>query len=182
MWLNMRFTTKLITRSNLNSREHYRVKAKRGAAERAKLKDSILAAISHEQPCFISDGKLNQPVIVKVTRVAPSNGLDRDNLWGAGKFAIDGITDGLGLDNDRDQRLEWEMSQRKCTKREGYSVEVEVQPYRVLRVPGNGDVVALLSSKLTSTQVKDLGIPRLVGGRVRLECQGTIVDVLLTIP
>lgn len=44
------------------------------------------------------------------------------------------------------------------------------------------ELIALLASKLTSTQVKDLGVPRLVGGRIRLDCQNTIVDILIQSP
>lgn len=64
------------------------------------------------------------PVRVIVTRVAPSSGLDEhDGLGAALKGCIDGIADGLGLTNDRDPRVTWELRQQRGR---GYAVEVEI--------------------------------------------------------
>lgn len=65
------------------------------------------------------------PATVKLTRVAPSNGLDDDNLRGALKSVRDGIADALGVD-DRDPRVTWEYDQRRGKPRE-YAVEVEIR-------------------------------------------------------
>lgn len=188
--MKIELACKVVTKSNANSREHYRVKAKRIAAERAKVGEALEAVLRWEQPSFVSaDSKMNgfgrqsfklhTPVIIKMIRVAPSKGLDDDNLYSALKGVRDSIAEVLGFKDDSTQMLKFEVGQKTCKKREGYMVEVTIQPYRTLRVAGNGDVVSLLASKLTSTQVKDLGVPRLVGGRIRLDCQNTIVDVLI---
>lgn len=67
------------------------------------------------------------PVIVTVTRVAPSKGLDpHDGLGAALKGLIDGIADGLGLKSDRDDRVEWRLAQRRGPAGV-YAVEVTIQ-------------------------------------------------------
>lgn len=53
------------------------------------------------------------PLVVTVTRVAPSRGLDpHDGLGAALKGVIDGIADALGID-DRDSRVQWRLLQRR---------------------------------------------------------------------
>lgn len=184
--MKIELTVKMVTHCLANSRKHWREKARQVAAERAKMKEALEAVLGWEQPSFVQFhtrgvGKttLLEPVIIKMTRVAPSRGLDSDNLYSACKSGRDSIAEVLGFTDDSNQMLKFEVDQKTCKKSAGYSMEVTIQPYRTLRVAGNGDVVALLASKLTSTQVKDLGVPRLVGGRIRLDCQNTIVDVLI---
>jgi hypothetical protein len=61
------------------------------------------------------------PCTVTMTRVAPSNGLDSDNLSGSMKAIRDAVAEWLGVD-DRDARIEW-----KCAQRRGpWSVELEI--------------------------------------------------------
>lgn len=70
------------------------------------------------------------PVRVVVTRLAPSDGLDpHDGLGAALKGCIDGIADALGLSNDRDARVTWELNQRRAPKGV-YAVEVRIEPRR----------------------------------------------------
>lgn len=176
--MKIEFSCKVVTKCLANSRSHWRAKAKQVAAERSKIKEALEAVLYYEQPPFFV-GKLLEPVIIKMIRVAPSKGLDDDNLYSALKGVRDSIAEVLGFKDDSTQMLKFEVGQKTCKKSAGYMVEVTIQPYRTLRVAGNGDVVALLASKLTSTQVSDLGVPRLVGGRIRLDCSGTIVDVLI---
>jgi hypothetical protein len=67
------------------------------------------------------------PVIVTVTRIAPSTGLDpHDGLGAALKGVIDGIADGLKLTNDRDDRVTWKLAQRRGPAGH-YSVSVTVE-------------------------------------------------------
>jgi len=64
------------------------------------------------------------PVVVTVTRVAPSRGLDpHDGLGAALKGIIDGVADGLGLSDDRDSRVAWRLEQRRGQ----YAVEVRIE-------------------------------------------------------
>ena len=68
------------------------------------------------------------PLVVRITRVAPSAGLDvHDGLGAALKGVIDGIADGLGLSNDRDERVRWELNQRRG-RQGNYLVEVCIKP------------------------------------------------------
>lgn len=52
------------------------------------------------------------PCTVVLTRVAPSNGLDTDNLAGALKGCRDAVAHWLGVD-DRDPRIVWAYDQRR---------------------------------------------------------------------
>jgi hypothetical protein len=174
------FTAKLKTVCLVNSREHYRVKAKRVAFEREEIGRAMRGALSERRPFFIVDGRLFQPVLIKMTRVAPSKGLDDDNLYSALKGVRDSITEVLGLKDDSNQMLRFEVSQRTSTKRQGYSVEVSICPYHTLRVQATDIITQYLAGKVTSQQVEGLGNPKLVGGRIRLDCGGTVVDVLLS--
>lgn len=61
--------------------------------------------------------------VVRITRVAPSNGLDFDGLAAACKAVVDGIADWLGVD-DRDPRVKWEYDQRRGKT---YAVEIEIR-------------------------------------------------------
>lgn len=63
------------------------------------------------------------PVVVTMTRVAPSSGLDDDNLRPALKAVRDGIADVLGVD-DRDWRVRWEYDQRRGP----WGVEIKLDP------------------------------------------------------
>jgi hypothetical protein len=66
------------------------------------------------------------PVVVTLTRIAPSNGLDpHDGLPSSMKGICDGVCDGLGIKNDRDERITWRFAQRRGRPRE-YAVEVRI--------------------------------------------------------
>lgn len=67
------------------------------------------------------------PCTVVLTRVAPSGGLDpHDGLGAALKGVIDGVADGLGLANDRDERVTWVLTQRRGSRKQ-YAVEVRIE-------------------------------------------------------
>jgi hypothetical protein len=73
-----------------------------------------------------SQGLLNRfpelSVMVSLTRVAPSGGLDRDNLTASFKAVIDEVAKQLGVD-DRDPRFDF-----KCAQRRGkWAVEVTIE-------------------------------------------------------
>lgn len=66
------------------------------------------------------------PVVVTITRIAPSSGLDpHDGLGAAMKGTIDGVADALGLRSDRDPRVTWRLDQARGKPRE-YAVRVEI--------------------------------------------------------
>lgn len=92
------------------------IKANERKKQRAALRMLTMAHV--KSPTF--------PLVVTVTRIAPSSGLDpHDGLGAALKGCIDGIADGLGLTNDRDERVTWRLTQRRGKPRE-YAVEVAV--------------------------------------------------------
>lgn len=102
----------LKTVSLANVREHWTKRSKRAKAHRTTAKTL----------CRPVATAIGLPVVVTLTRVAPSNGLDDDNLRPALKSVRDGIADAFGLD-DRDPRIEWRYGQRKGP----YSVIVEIE-------------------------------------------------------
>jgi hypothetical protein len=64
------------------------------------------------------------PCVVLLTRVAPSAGLDDDNLSGSLKAIRDQVAHWLRVD-DRDPRVSWTYAQRRG-KRGEWAVEVSV--------------------------------------------------------
>lgn len=73
------------------------------------------------------------PLVVTVTRVAPSRGLDpHDGLGASLKGVIDGIADALGVD-DRDPRVIWRLEQRRGP----WAVEVRFMPVSLAEVATN---------------------------------------------
>ena len=70
------------------------------------------------------------PLVVTITRVAPSRGLDpHDGLGASLKGVIDGIADALGVD-DRDPRVIWRLQQRRGP----WAVEVRFMPVALAEV------------------------------------------------
>lgn len=87
--------------SGLNAREHWRARARRVRAER----DAVALYLAREKRPAL-------PVRVELVRVAPSNGLDSDNLQGSLKACRDQVADWLGTD-DRDPRIAWVYAQER---------------------------------------------------------------------
>ena len=102
-----------------NDREHWAAKARRVKAERQGMHWGMVTAAPGRQRF----GSL-LPCTVTLTRVAPSAGLDGDNLQGSLKACRDGVADWLGVD-DRDPRVTWHYEQRRGGRGE-YAVEVSI--------------------------------------------------------
>lgn len=98
------------TAPGLNVREHWRARARRVRSER-------LAAgmVLNSQP------RPPIPCTVRLTRVAPSNGLDDDNLAGALKAVRDQVADWLGVDDKDRATVRYVYAQRRGP----WAVEVE---------------------------------------------------------
>jgi hypothetical protein len=92
----------LRTSSGLNAREHFRVRAKRVKAEREAVAWMLHGATKPALPCS-----------VLLTRVAPSNGLDDDNLCGALKSVRDQVAQWLGVDDRHSMRVRYRYAQRR---------------------------------------------------------------------
>lgn len=95
-------TIPLRTSSGLNAREHFRVKAKRVKKEREAVRWVVA---SHKRPAV--------PCSVLLTRVAPSNGLDDDNLVGSLKAVRDEIAAWLGVDDRKSLQVRYRYAQRR---------------------------------------------------------------------
>lgn len=69
---------------------------------------------------------LERGLVITLTRIAPCDLDGHDNLRTALKPVVDGITDALGLKNDRDHRISWQYAQRQDGVR-FYAVDVLVE-------------------------------------------------------
>lgn len=98
------------TGRGLNDREHWRARYRRVNCEKQAVGWKLSGSRKPNLPCGIT-----------LTRVAPSNGLDGDNLQGSLKACRDAVAAWLGVD-DADKRVTWIYFQRRG---KGYSVEIE---------------------------------------------------------
>lgn len=92
----------LRTAPGLNVREHFRVRAKRVKKER----EAVAWMLKNQQRPPI-------PCSVLLTRVAPSRGLDDDNLAGSLKGVRDEIANWLGVDDAKRERVRYHYAQFK---------------------------------------------------------------------
>lgn len=107
-------TLPIRTVSESNARDGWRAHAARAKKQRVAAYFGVLAG-QGRRPIVL-------PLVVTLTRIAPSSGLDDDNLRGALKACRDGVADALGVD-DRDARVTWLYGQR----RGAWGVEVRVE-------------------------------------------------------
>ena len=102
----------LRTAPGQNAREHHMVRARRVKAERHAV-------------AWAMNGKpvppASMPVVVVLTRTAPGNSLDGDNLQGALKAVRDQVADWLRRD-DADPSIVWQYAQRRAP----WSVQIVV--------------------------------------------------------
>lgn len=90
------------TQGGTNSREHWRVRDRRVRAERSLVAWSLRNEIGPALPC-----------VVTLTRCAPSNGLDDDNLASALKSVRDEVAKWLGVDDRHRDIVRYEYEQRR---------------------------------------------------------------------
>jgi hypothetical protein len=101
----------LRTAPGMNVREHYMVRAKRVKAEKERAAWE-LARWAAKPPI---------PCVVVLTRFAPSNGLDDDNLAGSLKGVRDAVADWLGVDDRDRSRVRYLYEQQRA----GWGVGIE---------------------------------------------------------
>jgi hypothetical protein len=106
------------TVSALNAREHWRARARRVKHERQAT--ALFLRQEGVRPLL--------PCSVHLTRIAPSNGLDSDNLPGAVKGVRDQIADWLGVDDKRADLVSYHYAQ----ERGPWGVRVEFKPAEVV--------------------------------------------------
>jgi hypothetical protein len=109
-------TVPVRTRSETNMREHHMARHRRRKTVRVTVGLVVRGALQ--------GAGVSGPLEVVMTRCAPSNGLDGDNLVSSLKSVRDGVADALGID-DRDPRVTWRCEQRRA-KRGDWSVEIRI--------------------------------------------------------
>jgi len=101
--------------SEMNSREHWRARARRAATQRKAVLMHLRARA--ERPAAT-------PLRVTITRVAPRR-LDSDNAVTSGKHVRDAVADWLGIDDRRDDLVRYEVTQEQRPK--AYAVRVRIE-------------------------------------------------------
>lgn len=109
------FRLPLKTENPLNTRQHYRKVAKRGAHE--KFVTLAVARAHITQPVTL-------PCVVVVTRIS-AGVLDRDALAASAKHIVDGVCAVIGVDDGEVDKVLVQYRQEPC-KRGEYGVRVEV--------------------------------------------------------
>ena len=120
-------TIPLRTVSGLNAREHWRKRTARVKRERKAVTDQLLALSLWARPPA-------PPVVVKLTRIGPSNGLDPfDNLPSSLKGAVDAIAAWLGVDDCKSELVRYECAQERGKE---WGVRVEISPMNAGQMRG----------------------------------------------
>jgi hypothetical protein len=119
----VRVSIPIKTSNPLNNSQGFSKWATFGRAKERREQRSITALVVG---AALRSNWIGLPCVITLTRVAPSNGLDDDAIGPALKSVRDGITDALGLKNDRDPLLVWAYAQRRGAQKQ-YAVEVEIQ-------------------------------------------------------
>ena len=102
----MQFDLPIKTVSTLNTREHFRVAAKRKALQRAQTRRAVEGLPIPQLP-----------VIVCLTRHSAGFLDPHDNLPSAFKHVVDELATWMGID-DADKRVRWTYEQEKCKRGE----------------------------------------------------------------
>ncbi len=123
----------LRTECELNKHEHWRVRHRRSTKQR-DLVTLVLQRTVTRQMMAVA------PLIVTLTRIAPSAGLDvGDNLNSSQKFVRDAIAMLLGID-DRDPRVTWQYAQQRGPW--GVHIAIESAPVPCVRDMPSGPITA----------------------------------------
>jgi hypothetical protein len=101
------------TAPGLNAREPWQARSRRVKKERSTTK---LLLSQYSRPAV--------PCSVLLTRIAPSNGLDDDNLAGALKGVRDQVAEWLGVDDRKSLQVRYRYAQ----KRGPWGVAIEFGP------------------------------------------------------
>jgi hypothetical protein len=109
----MRVEFPLRTGRGQNDREHWRARTRRVRGE----KDAAMWALLPSEPP-------SPPCVVTLTRIAPSNGLDDDNLAGSLKAVRDAFAAWIGVDDKKRDIVRYEYRQ----ERGPWAVRIEAQP------------------------------------------------------
>lgn len=103
--------------SESNKREHWSTKARRTKRARGLVATYLRPKLNSWK---------GAPLLVEVTRLAPSRLDGHDNLAASCKACVDGIADALGLASDDDPRIGWAHRQETAGVRT-YGVRIVVR-------------------------------------------------------
>jgi len=95
----------LKTVSEMNMHEHWHSRLKRSKHQKSTVSLVLRGTVTHMMLSLA-------PLRVTMTRIAPSVGLDSDNMVSSQKYVRDAIAESLGV-NDKDPRVEWVVNQEK---------------------------------------------------------------------
>lgn len=115
------FTIPGLRLRSLNSREHWRVKAKRVKAERLRTKWAMVGSADH----LYAIAKT-----ITITRIGPRL-LDSDNAVGSAKHVRDEVAACLGVD-DGDPFITWNIEQEKGKYGVRVRIETEADQYKAV--------------------------------------------------
>ncbi len=119
----MTLNARLSMRVNANARGHWRALAAKTAAQRNGT--AMVLRVHPGLGACVSHLKIGGRLRVLLTRVANRELDGHDNLRTALKPCADGITDALGLRNDRDARIDWTYAQLRGPPKT-YAVEISI--------------------------------------------------------
>lgn len=98
----------------------------RGPAAKRKKQRGLTKLVLDAERIAQAWPQVRLPVDITLVRVAPSNGLDDDALPASLKAIRDGVTDWLGLRDDRTPDIRWLYDQRRGP-RGAYAVEITIK-------------------------------------------------------
>lgn len=107
------------TERGQNAREHWRDRARRVKDEKWSTAWSLLGAFGPRSPWPL-------PLVVTLTRGAPSNGLDDDNLVASLKTIRDAVADWLEVDDKHRDVVRYRYAQERA--RREWFVRIEFSP------------------------------------------------------
>lgn len=110
------FQAPVKTVSEMNQREHWRVKHQRKLEQQTEM----LIALQNN----LVGRKVTFPCVVKLTRIGP-RALDTDNLAGSLKHVQDSVARKLGVDDGDTTRVTWVYAQAPIRIRE-YAVRITI--------------------------------------------------------
>jgi hypothetical protein len=107
-------TLPLRTVSGMNAREHPMARSRRVKAERATVAWSLVQAFGKRRP--------SPPLVIRLTRYAPSRGLDSDNLQSSLKAVRDAIAQWMGINDADETQARYAYAQARAPL---YAVRIE---------------------------------------------------------
>ena len=120
-------TIPLRTQRGENNREHPMARHRRVRKEHIAVGWALVHAFGRQSP-------FTPPLLVTLTRHAPSDGLDDDNLAGALKAVRDEVADYLGVNDKHSDRVRYAYAQKRSSR--NWAVRIDIAPMPPTKEPG----------------------------------------------